>query len=366
MAGLAWTTWLLAAASIFVAVQLVVAAVNAVAFPRLRAPVATPHPDAARTSILLPVRDEMAHLPGIVPALLAQGAAEVLVLDDGSTDGSGAWLEAFAAEHEGVRVLRGTPLPDGWTGKAWACAQLAEAARGELLLFTDADVRWKPGSLASVLDLRARHRAGFASVWPRQVLGTVAERIAVPQVDVILLGALPWPLVAATPFAALAAGNGQCLLFRRDVYDAIGGHAAVRDELLEDVRLGQRAKATGARVALGLGGAWLETRMYDGAAAVIEGFGKNTRSAAGGATPLLAWTAPATLAYFAAWPLAVLDPRWLAVGLAGWLLRALVDATAGRSPRDAPLQSWTPLLAWPIALRALSRRGVTWKGRRYP
>jgi glycosyltransferase involved in cell wall biosynthesis len=96
----------------------------------------------------VPARDEAAVLSETLPTWLAQGADELCVLDDGSTDATPRLLAAAA----GVRVLRGAPLPPGWTGKNWACHQLGEAATGDVLVFTDADVSWRPGALDRVVD----------------------------------------------------------------------------------------------------------------------------------------------------------------------------------------------------------------------
>jgi glycosyltransferase involved in cell wall biosynthesis len=356
--------WELALA--FLAVQLVVLAVNAVSFPHLhRAP--ADHERRARTSLLVPARDEALNLPETLPALLAQGAGEVVVLDDGSSDGTAAILAALAARHPALRVLPGRPLPPGWTGKNWACAQLASAARGEVLVFTDADVCWHPGALDAVLGVLREAGADLVTAWPRQRTVGLAERVAVPQLDLLLLGALPWPLVGALPQASLAAANGQLMAWRREAYDRVGGHAAVRAELLEDMALARRAKGLGLRLALRLGAPLLETRMYRSWRDVLEGFGKNVLAAVGGRRAALAALVGVNLlAHTLCWPLALLDPRWLAVGGLSLALRYLSERKAGREPRDTPLQALAPLALAVIAGRALTHGGVVWKARRYP
>lgn len=354
------------AAAAFVGVQLAVATVNAATFPRLPSPERPSVRARPTVSILVPARDEAATLPATLPALLAQGADEVVVLDDASSDATPRILAEAAARHEVLRVLRGAPLPDGWNGKNWACHQLAGAARGELWLFTDADVHWREGALDALLTLWRRRRPGLLTVWPRQRTAGWFERIAVPQLDVILLGGLPHPLVARLPFASLAAANGQAMAWTPAAYRAAGGHAAVRGEVLEDVRLAQRAKAAGVRLQLALGGPWVETRMYRGAGEVIDGFAKNVLAAAGSAPALIALVLLNLLAYSAAWPLAALDGRWSAVGVAGLALRALTAVTSGRGPWEAVLQPLAPLALLPIAARALRRGGgYTWRGREY-
>lgn len=350
----------------FVGVQLVTALVNAGTFPRLPPPARREPDPATRVSILVPVRDEAATLPTTLPALLAQGAHEVVVLDDGSTDGTHELLADAARAHPSLRVLRGAPLEPGWNGKNWACDQLADAATGDLWVFTDADVRWRDGTLASLLTAWRRERPGLLTVWPKQRTETWFERIAVPQVDMILLGALPHPLVRLLPFPSLAAANGQLMAWTPDAYRLVGGHAAVRAEVLEDVRLAQRAKRLGVRLHLALGGERIATRMYRSAEETIDGFAKNVLAASGSPAIALVLVALSLLAYLLAWPLALLEPRWLAVAVGGLALRGLVAATVGRSPIEALLQPAAPLAAIVVVVRALRRRGgYVWRGRAY-
>lgn len=358
------------AASVFLGVQWIVATINAATFPRLRAvpPSGTGAAEARRSvSLLVPARDEAATLPATLPRMLAQGADEVIVLDDRSRDATGEILADLARRNPTLRVLPGRDLPAGWNGKNWACHQLSEHARGERWIFTDADVRWHHGALDALLHAWDASGAGFASVWPRQRTVGWFERIAVPQVDMILLGGLPWPAVPRLPYPSLAAGNGQLMAWTPDAYRAAGGHAAVRDEVLEDVRMAQRAKATGTRPFLALGDELLTTRMYRSPGEVIDGFAKNVLPAAGSWAGLLTLWALNLLAFTLAWPLAWLEPRWLAVGVAGLGLRALVARIVGRPPYEALLQPAAPIALTAIVARVVARRGgYTWRGRRYP
>lgn len=354
----------------FLAVQAAVLAINLATFPTLgrrgSAP-AVPEP-RPRVSLLVPVRDEADVLPRTLPSWLRQGADEVLVLDDGSSDGSEGLLSAAAAESPGLRVLAGQPLPPGWSGKNWACHQLAGAADSELLVFTDADVSWNDGALDRVVAELVRTRAGLLTVWPRQRCVTLGERLVVPLVDLVLLANLPHPLVRALPFAGLAAANGQLMAWRREAYARVGGHAALPDEVLEDVRLAQRAKRLGVSLTLRLGGDWVHTRMYRGWSQVVAGFGKNALAAAGGtAAGLLAVWALNLAAYVLPWPLAFMEPRWWWLAGAGLALRALSNAKSGRPVWEAVLQPLAPLALAPVVARSLARgRGYEWKGRAYP
>ena len=363
VAALMEVAWALAAAML--AVGAAVTALNAFTFRRLTpgdAPVPMP-----RVSILVPARDEAGTLPQTLPPLMAQGADEVLVLDDGSSDGTGAIVSAFAQRDARVRLVVGEPLPPGWSGKNWACHQLAEEARGDVLLFTDADVLWSPGTLAAVLGARAREEADLLTVWPRQRCVTLGERAVVPLVDMLLLSTLPAALASRAGPASLTGANGQCMAWRRDAYRAVGGHAAVRGEVLEDVRLAQLAKGLGLRVALRLGGRMLSTRMYRSYAEVVAGFAKNALAAVGGRRwALVALLLLNLVTYTLVWPFAFVDARWWPLAFGGVLLRAATNALSLRSPLEAVLQPFGAVAFAPIV--ALSLRwgsGYAWRGRRY-
>jgi chlorobactene glucosyltransferase len=233
-------------------------------------------------------------------------------------------------------------------------------------IFTDADVHWRDGALDALL---ARWRVGehaFASVWLRQRTVGWLERIAVPQVDMILLGGLPWPLVPRLPFPSLAAGNGQLMAWTPAAYRAAGGHAAVRDVVLEDVRMAQRAKAAEVTPYLALGADLVETRMYRTASEVLDGFAKNVLPAAGSWPALILLVALNALAYLASWPLILVEGRWALVAAAGLALRGGVAAIVGRSPWEAALQPLAPLALIAVVARVAARRGgYVWRGRRY-
>ncbi len=343
-----------------------VALVNACTFPSLARAARPPAARRPTVSLLVPARDERATLPATLPGWLAQGPEELLVLDDASSDGTGAYLDEVALTAPALRVLRGSALPAGWSGKNWACQQLAAAAKGELLVFTDADVRWEAGALEAVRSAQTRLGADLLTCWPRQRCHSLGERLLVPLVDMLLLSTLPAPLARLRHVASATGANGQLMAWTRDAYERFGGHAAVRAEVLEDVRLAQRVKRLGGRVALTLGRELVSTRMYDGYGAAVRGFAKNILAAAGSPLVLLAvWLLNLTT-YTLAWPFALLEPRWWGVVVAGVGLRALTNATAGRAPVEALLQPLAPLALAPVVCQALRwRGGYVWRGRRY-
>lgn len=331
---------------------------NAVAFPRLRPQ--PPLPDV-RVSLLVPARDEAANLRRNLPGLLAQGAAEVLVLDDGSVDDT-----AQVARSLGARVLTGEPLPPGWVGKPWACQQLARAASGDVLVFTDADVSWHPGALGAVTAQWQRAGADLLSVWPRQRNVTPGERLLTPLAELPLLLLFPLPLLLF-PIPSASAANGQVMVFRRSFYWSLGGHAAVRGDVLEDVQFAYRVREAGGRLSLALGQDCIGVRMYRSYPDSVAGFGKNLLAVHGGRRGRLALSFALVFAIYTApwlWPLP--GARWLR--LASAAERPLTNFLAGRRrPADLAeglLGPLTPLLMLPVYRRAL-RRQVAWKGREY-
>ncbi|WP_279165158.1 glycosyltransferase [Thermus scotoductus] len=318
---------------------------NLLRFPKLPP---GPTPPGAKVSILLPARNEAENLRRTLPSLLRQGALEVLVLDDGSEDETAQVAEAMAKGHPGFRLLRGQPLPPGWKGKNWACWQLAQEARGEVLIFTDADVYWEEGALGGLL--AALEGRELVSALPRQEpggdLGTAG---VVPFVMGGVFSFLPHPALEA-----LRVANGQVLAFSREAYFRLGGHRAVRGEVLEDVALAQRAPS----YHLALGTRLFRVRMYASYLEAVAGFGKNFLE--------IHLKNPAVLLGSAFYHLALYTLPWALgrpeLGLLGLGERLLVLLALGGPGWPALLTPLAPLLLLPVYLRALLP-GKRWKGR---
>ena len=223
-------------------------------------------------SIIVPARNEEACLGPCLESLLAQKGVEfeVIVVDDGSSDRTRAIAESFS----GVRVLAAPALVSGYSGKCNAAQGGADAARGEWLLFTDADTVHFAGSLARALDEARAHRADLLSYSPRQEVHGVLERALMTVIFAELAGRYR-PKDVSDPRSPAAAANGQFLLVRRDAYEAVGGHAAVAHTLLEDVALARAVKSSGRRLYFRYAGEAVETRMYRSLPALWEGWTKN-------------------------------------------------------------------------------------------
>ena len=355
-------TGIVAAGSALAAAGTVHAAVNA-ALLRRPGPPAGP----ARVSVLIPMRDEAAHVRDCLAAVLAQdGVHEVIVLDDGSADGTGDLARAM-----GVRVLAGRPLPPGWLGKPHACQQLSDAAdpASDVLVFLDADVRLRPGAIAATVGLL--DGLDLVSPYPRQVAVTAAERLVQPLLQWSWLTFLPLRLAERTGRESLSAANGQLLAVRRAAYGKAGGHAAVRAEVVEDVALLRAVKRAGGRGGVADGTALAECRMYDGWPALRDGYTKSLWSAFGSPAGAAGVAGLLVLAYLVP-PLAALAGS--RIGLAGY-----AAGVTGRvvSARRTGGRSWPDALAHPVSVAlfaGLTARSVThrragklsWKGRQLP
>lgn len=223
-------------------------------------------------SIIVPARNEEVSLGDCLRSLVGQTglAFEIIVVDDASTDRTREIAESF----EGVRIISAPPLPAGWTGKNNAVIAGTPVARGEWLLFTDADTVHVPGSLARALAEAKRVQADLLSYSPEQVVGTFAERAVMPVVFAELAVEYP-PTKVRDPGSGIVAANGQYLLARRAAYDSAGGHTAVAGEILEDVALAKAFRRAGLSVYFRFGGDAVRTRMYRDWAQLRDGWTKN-------------------------------------------------------------------------------------------
>jgi glycosyltransferase involved in cell wall biosynthesis len=223
-------------------------------------------------SIIVPARNEEVSLGDCLRSLVAQRGMhfEIIVVDDHSTDRTREIAKSFP----GVRVISPGPLPEGWTGKNRAVVAGAGEARGEWLLFTDADTVHLPSSLARAVEEAKRERADLLSYSPEQVVVTWAERIVMPVVFAELAGQYP-PEKVRQPNSGIVAANGQYLLVRRSAYEEAGGHRAVADQILEDVALAKRFRAAGKQVYFRYGRGAVRARMYRDWNQLREGWTKN-------------------------------------------------------------------------------------------
>ncbi len=233
-------------------------------------------------SAIIPARNEEAAIARAVESVAAQAeVAEVIVVDDQSSDGTAAILCDLAARIAKLKVLTAGELPSGWVGKNHAAAVGAAAAGGDWLLFTDADTFHLPGSARTALCDAADHDAALVSYSPEQEMATFWERALIPFVYCRLAARFSFARIN-DPRQPDAAANGQFLMIRRDVYDAVGGHAAIAGEILEDVALARRVKKRGFGIYFAAPSGVVRTRMYRLLGAMWQGWTKNLYPLMGG------------------------------------------------------------------------------------
>ncbi len=327
-----------------------------------------------RVSAIVPARNEEATIAAAVESLAAQAEiGEIFVINDQSTDGTGAALEKLSSRFAQLRVLQTKEIPAGWVGKNHAVSLGAGEATGDWLLFTDADGVHLPGSTARALADAAASGAGLVSYSPEQETRTWWERALIPFIYVRLAQKYSYDAVN-DPESPAAAASGQFLMIRRADYERIGGHKAVAGEVLEDVALAQLAKQAGVRLHFASGHGIMRVRMYRTFGAMWEGWTKNL-------FPLMCGTSRAVgreLRSIVPWIpllLLLLAPLHLIVGAVGLVLLAGRHAAyaaklrRNRFPASFAIY-YLPAVAMYAAALLVSERlylqgSVAWKGREY-
>src|SRR5215813_7738029 len=283
--------------------------INLLAVPRLsRARPAGP--GAPFVSIVVPARNEERGIGAAVQAFLSQRypSFEVVVVDDRSTDRTLEILRGFARDPR-LRIIEGVEPPAGWLGKPHALYQGARAAKGELLLFVDADIRYEPEALSLAVGDLTEHRADLLVLLPRFESGSFWEEVLMPNlVCTVFFG--PAFLINARRPRWLAGGGGSGNLVRRSVYEAVGGHEALRSSVVDDVRLGAGVKAAGYRLRVTLAHDRIAVRMYEGFREVWNGFTKNVAYAFSG------WFGAFFLTFSLFWTFVAIAPPVLLLGAA--------------------------------------------------
>ena len=245
-------------------------------------PLLTPrHPgfqedDPPLVSVLIPAKDEELAIGECVLSILDQSylKLEVLVIDDRSADATANVVREIAARDPRVRLITVQDLPAGWTGKNNALVAGVREARGDWLLFIDSDTRHAPENLSVLMEYARRERADMVSILPRWRNDTFWERVVQPLAALLLILKSPPHRVNNDADTRTAFANGQYILIRREAYESIGGHTAVRDKFVEDIHLARVAKSSGQRIRLVRAPDLTSTRMYTSLGALVRGWSR--------------------------------------------------------------------------------------------
>ncbi|MCR3750685.1 glycosyltransferase [Lentzea californiensis] len=341
----------------------VVAAAHALVNARLmRVPDADPPRCREKVSVLVPARDEAHRIAPTIRSLQAQRGVpelEIIVLDDGSADGTADEVRRAAGDDPRLRVVTGDAPPAGLPGKPHACARLAELAEGHVLVFVDADVVLAPHAVAAAVALLRENDLDVVSPFPRQLADGAGARLVQPLLQWSWLVFLPLRLAERSPRPSLSAANGQFLVVDTAAYHRSGGFAGIATAVLDDIALMRAVKRSGGRGVVVDGSTVAACRMYEDWAEVRDGYEKSLWSATG--SPVVAAALSVVLAWLYVLPpiAALTGSRAGAVGYAAGVLTRVVTArhTGGRV--------WPDALAHPVSVGVLlTLIARSWRARR--
>jgi chlorobactene glucosyltransferase len=329
-------------------------------------------------SVLIPARNEEKNIERCINSLRNQVYKnyEILVLDDNSTDGTPKILKRLAASDKRIRVFRGAPLPEDWFGKPFALHQLSRHARGEILLFTDADTIHSPTSVSWAATNIAGLKADLVSGYVGQIFLSFGEIVTIPLMFFLTGFVIPLFLNRFTKLHFFSSAIGQYIAIRREVFEAIGGCEPFRKKTSEDIYMVRLVKRRGYQTRFLNITEYVKCRMYSGYRAAVEGIGKNIFDFLGKSTALLCFMAVAVF-FFLFFPFPLLficiaqDSPWT---MHIFVVNALYTLTWVFMFLGQRLNWWYGFL-WPLLFlnllymaawswfRTISGRGFIWKGR---
>jgi len=360
-----------------------------------RAPSATLDQALPAVSVLIPARNEAAGIGDAVRAVLASRGVEfeVVVMDDGSTDGTDALVLAIAEDDPRVRLERAPVLPAGWNGKQHACWALAQTARNPILCFVDADVTLGPEVVARMAQFLESGKNGLVSGFPQQVTRTFLEWMLLPLIHFVLLGFLPLKQMRSGTDPSFAAGCGQFIMVRKEDYFACGGHSEIKLTMHDGLLLPRLFRAAGFRTDLADITALASCRMYTSASQVWSGLAKNATEGLASRSRivpvtlmlLLGQVLPFAIAALLLPSLALLfllsSAATMSAGAAAIIALVLLAVVAAWLPRWLGVarfrQNWRSALLHPLGIllllsvqwyalfRKMRGGAVSWRGRAY-
>lgn len=226
-------------------------------------------------SVLIPARNEEENILKCLDSVLKQNYEnlEVIVLNDNSTDRTEEIISTVNDKR--LKYIRGKILEKGWVGKNFACHQLQKAAKGDYLMFIDADTEMYEGCIAGAVEFAAENKTALLSVMPFEESKTFWEKLIIPLLYLAVMAFLPVPMVERSGRKEFSMGNGQFMLFSRKCYDEIGGHESLKNKIVEDVWISRRVKEFGLKLIFADGTELMKCRMYKSRKEIWNGFSKN-------------------------------------------------------------------------------------------
>lgn len=328
-------------------------------------------------SVLIPARDEERNIAAAVESVLANrdGLLELIVLDDDSSDATADIVAAYARRDERVRLLTGRRFDPALWGKPQACAALAAEARGDVLLFMDADVTLAGDAVGRIAAALETSEAGMLSGVPAQITRSPAEKLIVPLIHFVLLGFLPLAGMRLSRWRAFGVGCGQLAAVDRRAYERAGGHLAVADRIHDGMALARSLRAHGVTTDLADFGPLASCRMYRSTSEVVAGFAKNAHEGLGSPAGIVPWSV-LLLGGQSAWLVllpvfaAAAHPAALPTALAALAAigtRLMLTIRFRQSWLGALLHpvgiAWLVAIQWYALVRRLIGRPVAWKAR---
>ncbi|MGB0521484.1 MAG: glycosyltransferase [Flammeovirgaceae bacterium] len=348
----------------FVVIRFLVTLTNVLLNPKLPTKTTT---HSAFLSILIPARNEAANIGNTIQHILKQDFQhfELIVLDDHSTDATAQIVQEWANAHPQIKLIAGAPLPKGWLGKNWACHQLAQSAKGDYLLFVDADVCVYNQLIPAALTEMKAKELTLLSIFPDQHFGTWGERIVVPIMHYLLLTMLPLRFVRLFPQSSLAAANGQFMLFQAADYHKHQFHQQVKQKVTEDIEIVKLIKRNGLFAGTYLGNNLVACRMYSSWNESVQGFSKNLLAGFGSILGLLVFMG---LVFFAYFPIFWLEPQWMVyilpfILITNGLLAWLSNQSSWQTICLHPLKMLSLCLIACLSIYRNLTRTNQWKGR---
>lgn len=329
---------------------------------------------AIKLSILVPARDEEANMEALITSIYQQTVLpdEVIILDDHSSDRTPEILIELKQKYSTLKVLQGKRLPEDWSGKSYACHQLAKEAKGDWFVFLDADARLYPNALKELTAFLTSQKTGIVSGFPKQVVKTLSEALVVPLMMTFIMMHLPIHYVTKSQNPKFSAAHGGFIAIKRMSYHKAGGHQAIRSSIVDDMALFTRQKAFGFPATLMKVDDWVCMRMYDSFKGVYSGFQKNIFAGVGRRVPLLLFVMLYYIGLFVL-PFFLIPVVPISLVVVSYALGVGIKWTIDRTNR---IPAWVSLLM-PFSVllfvligtssmvRSVTKKGYQWKGRHY-